>query len=191
MSGRMDWKRRMLVELRQDKRKAVLLAVLLAAVIVVGARQGGKFVSASRAETSPGAGKVEPPGSGACNPNGPQADHDKKTAYMRRADRGIVRDIFAVRLDLFPPDEHAEPVKPTVSAASVADEEQAKVRLVGSQAQVLVLQSTVVGENATAVINGKVLRVGERINDFQVLGIQTQSCVIEKDGVKLTLTMRE
>lgn len=192
MSSQSDWKQRLLAELRRDKKKTAILSLLLVAGLVVGARQASKLLGPSQAQASAGSALLYPSGKADSVPAAAgAAEQDRKGAYIRQADRQITRDVFAVRLDLFAPDETVEPVKVTPASAPSVDEEQAKTRRVANQAQILALQSTVTGENATAVINGNVLRVGEQVHEFRILEIQDQSCVIEKDGVKLTLTMRE
>jgi hypothetical protein len=52
-----------------------------------------------------------------------------------------------------------------------------------------VLQSTFIGSTPTAVVNGRVLRVGESINGFKVVEITARACVVEQGEVKVRLEM--
>ena len=51
------------------------------------------------------------------------------------------------------------------------------------------LETTVMGTNPTAMINGRVLRVGDSINGFTVTAIAPQACKVCRDGAEFVLAM--
>ena len=64
-----------------------------------------------------------------------------------------------------------------------------KKALIKEQAANLHLESTITGRTPIAIINGTVLGPGGVVNGFRIVTIHSQACVVEKDGVKLNLTM--
>ncbi|MCL2641523.1 MAG: hypothetical protein FWD53_11805 [Phycisphaerales bacterium] len=59
-------------------------------------------------------------------------------------------------------------------------------------AKKLVVKSTVVGSSNSrpvAVINGKILGVGDRINEFEIVSIKAREVAFKKDGVIVTVEM--
>jgi hypothetical protein len=57
------------------------------------------------------------------------------------------------------------------------------------QGAALHLESTITGGRPIAIINGSVLGRDGVINGFRIVKVGSQTCVVEKDGVKLNLTM--
>jgi len=109
------------------------------------------------------------------------------SAERRRLDR----DIFAPNTDYFPPQDTAANVK-TVSTVEADDTEAAarlQAQVVQAQAQSLALQSTMLSDNPTAMINGQVLYVGDWVNEFEVVRITAHSCTVRKDDVSIILEM--
>jgi hypothetical protein len=72
----------------------------------------------------------------------------------------------------------------------VEDEKEMERQAVLKQAKEMVLQSTMTSANPSAVINGRVLRLGEWLNGFQVVEISPRACKVEKRGVRVTLEMK-
>jgi len=68
--------------------------------------------------------------------------------------------------------------------------EQARRKRIQAEAGQLVLQSTIVGSSPMAIINGHVVRAGKSIEGFRVLQVTSHACVVEKDGVKVTLRIK-
>ena len=65
---------------------------------------------------------------------------------------------------------------------------RAKRREIFAQAQALSLQSTIISDVPMAIINGCVVRLGERTaSGFEVIEISACACTVMKDGVKVTL----
>src|SRR5262249_21751282 len=101
------------------------------------------------------------------------------------ASRELARDLFAVNWGSFPPalTTHARDVDPSkphgfwgrVRAAAHAESIRQRQRAenVRHQAGTLVVQSTVTGREPAAMISGRLVHVGERIGEFEVVEIST------------------
>jgi len=184
----------LLAELKRDPKRAVVLAVLGAVLLVIGGRlllqqlgspRTGAAAQgpAGRAQDDPAHGKA--PGDvwakasqGAAQPKAPAA-----------RSLPLVRDIFTPNPTFFPPHRPA----PAAATAKVVDDPEARLaaerRAALAQASSLVLQTTVVGATGTAIINGQVLRVGDTIGGFRVVEIASRSCTLAKGAVRVTLEM--
>jgi hypothetical protein len=192
-----QWKRRLVAELKRDKKKTVVMLALFVVVLIVVAVRiiGNDGPTRARAAVAPTVVPSTPA------PQGPSpmvniepmqhAEDAPNDDYIKRVDRTIRRDIFVPDLDQFPPQEPAAEVKPVVTTTPSVDEEETKVRGVIAQAQALVLQSTILCQDPTAVINGKVLYIGNQISGFEIVEIRARSCDVRKDGVTITLSMKE
>lgn len=107
------------------------------------------------------------------------------------------RNMFAVRLDYFPPDSTQAAAAPAdglwdqlaKSKAARADEKDARRILVANlqaEASKLKLQSTMMVSGAPrALVNGSWLAEGDNVNGFRVLRIEARRIVVEREGVKL------
>jgi len=190
-----DWKQRLIGELRRDKKKTIVLAVLLIAVLFVGVRllrrsgtpagaiaaSWGEDLPATEASNLaaplPGAGRVSP------------AYISERDAYIKEISHDISRDIFAFQTALYPP---VEVPKPQPDAGHVVARDAGPPRpsiedIVRRQSRALTLQSTIESDSPIAVINGEVLKIGEKIKGFALLEVHCHNCVLEKDGVKVRL----
>ena len=86
-----------------------------------------------------------------------------------------------------------EPVKenPTTKPSQAMIDMAEVARAVRAQADGLSLQSTMIGSSPSAVINGHVLRVGDYIEGFRVIGIHPRSCDVKKKGIEVSLGMKK
>jgi hypothetical protein len=192
-------KDRLLAGLRRDPKKASILGVLALVFLIVGVREVARRTgspSAGSAATSrvsdaggatglPGpANALQAPGL----PKGGNRQADSSTAIQKVP---VDRDIFTPNVAYFPVGEKTEPgtvvsstqvIDPTAKAEAARQEVQAR-------AKALSLQSTVIGAVPTAIVNGRVLRVGDWISDFQVVEINSRSCQLEKSGIRVVLEM--
>lgn len=196
-TANMNWRGRLAGELRRNAKKTVVLAVLLA---VLG------FVTGREMLRSAGPQDARAAGSGAASPARMGSRPVAKIATSRPEEAGrpdrrrredaeagtpiTDRDLFTPNPVHFPPQERrprpapvATPMEDTVEKA------EALRRAVQAQAQALALQSTVIGESPTAIINGQLLRAGDSINGFRVVEITARSCAVEKEGMRITLDM--
>jgi len=193
------WKKRMLAELARDKKKACILGVLaIAAVFFVGKLLfKGSPESADAMQPTPGQTAAQvPDASGGGNAMFTARAVKATPARKTPAKRGeITRDIFRTNAKYFPivakvvkPDGKPDVVQGQVDAATArlkAKEE--KIRQEGSS---LHLESTITGRVPIAIINGSVLGKGGVISGFRVVEIKSQACVVEKEGIKLSLSMK-
>jgi len=83
---------------------------------------------------------------------------------------------------------------PTTKVSTEEIEQAARIRDIHEQARGLIVRSTVVG-NATskpvAVINDRVLSVGDCISGFKITSIQARKVEFEKDGIPVAINMAE
>ncbi|HAU37238.1 MAG TPA: hypothetical protein DCX07_05925, partial [Phycisphaerales bacterium] len=75
-------------------------------------------------------------------------------------------------------------------AEQQAAQREQEVQAIHAQARALNLQSTMLGAVPTALLNDRVLRVGEWVNGFRVAEIGASWCVVEKSGVQIRLMMK-
>jgi len=179
----------------RDKRKSVALGVLVAVFCVVCARALVCCYWPERAVAGPPvASKLAPMAlsqAGPAEPGSPKqapAEPARKTPKRRQ----ITRDLFAVNIELFPPKE-------TLSKVSLAEGRndgqsaqavlKTRQRVIQAQARALALQTTVISSDPTAIINGRVLRIGDWINGFKMIEITPRSCTLEKNGIRVVLQM--
>lgn len=184
-----DWKQMLLAELRRDKKKTALLAVLaMVAVIVVGRSLVGKSVPAS-AHGAPDPVTLTSPVYSSEIQAVPVAATAAPKPVKLNLKSDITRDLFTADMDYFPPEPVVQAVpKP---ATMPVDEGEVHANAIRAQAtRSLLLQSTVCGVDSVAIINGLVLRLGDWITGFKVVEITSRTCTIEKDGVRVTLEMQ-
>lgn len=178
-------KNQLLDELKRDKKKALILGVLLCVALVVIGKLLVKDVPSSAGAAAPLAVAAASPA--ATEPPASESSADEfavdpsRDKYLREIDTTVKRDIFAAPAGLFPsgiaanpqPDNHDE-------ATKTADD----------QVRGMTLQSTILSASPTAIINGKVLKIGGQIGGFQVMEITSGSVTLEKADVKVVLEMK-
>lgn len=116
----------------------------------------------------------------------------------------VDRDLFAVKLDYFPQDgtQIAKVLRPpsgdgfwdqlAKSMASKADQVKERRILIENlrlQAAQLKLQTTLMGRQPHAMVNGVLVSEGDVVASFRVLEIQPRRMIVEREGVKLEITM--
>lgn len=188
------------IELKNDKRKAVLLIVLaigtcaaFAHLLIdkspanaVGAVPGGHQVVGERI---PREGTSDSPDAQACDERDRAAARDE---YIRRIGRKIERDLFAPNPQFFPPRRESGSAKRTLARAATRpgdDEKRIERQMILAQAQSLVLQSTMISANPTAIINERIMQVGDWISGFQVTEVTPHTCKVRKNNVTVILEM--
>jgi len=190
-----DWRQWLAAELRRDKKKTALMVVLAAVAT-------GVFVQAARpTSTSPvqaASSAIKVPA--AASASGSRAGEPASAAPGRQdaakppakpaSGVKITRDIFEPNPAYFP----AQVAPRAPSPAAPPSEEtptKAKERTIRAQADSLRLQSTIASALPTAIINDLVLRQGDSVEGFRVIEIGTRTCVLEKQGVRVTLELRD
>jgi len=190
-----NWKQRLLADLKADKRKAALLAVLavVAAVVIARMTLRGGAPSPARAAlaTATPPAVAAPRASAAPTDQAPPRAAPARSPASPEAHR-FARDIFLPNPDFFPPAEPAQSPKlvGATQPASPESEEESLRKSVQAQARSLMVQSTMISAQPTAIINGRVLRVGEWITGFEVVSISARGCVVRRSGVSVALEMR-
>lgn len=192
-------------KLRPDRKKAIVMIALLAVVGIAGGCLLLSRVLPSKArarvagETPWQARRVRraapaPSSLSAMVGAVPEAPRDEKGLkdIPAPAVRGIVhRDIFAPNPVFFPPKgSGSASTIVTGSPATQPGKPQVDAQAIRAQAAVLALESTIVGDRPTAIINGSFVRVGDWINGFEITGITAGSCSLRRAGVAVVLEMK-
>jgi len=193
--------RRLVAELRRDRRRLVVLSVLLLVGVVLVAR------AAVSSGPLPAQASVKRSQSSAVAPMDPPSNSKQARAdYISGINRNLTRDIFRPSEKHFPLPpvvEKAEKVEKKVTVmlapttAPSRDDEMAREQIrqhqmVLQEAKALKLQSIMmIGSRATASINGNMLSVGDEIQGFQITGIELNRCTVVKHGLVLMLVIDE
>ncbi len=198
-----NWKQRLTAEMKRDKKKTALLAILcIVAGIVIGrviikqfspskANAAGKSSAATAAPSDSASKIISPPAESSDD----QGDNSKKLReYIARLDTKVSRDIFLPDESVFPPrvEKKIEPPSVKLENEGPSEEEklEARKKIVLAQAQALTLQSTIVSATPTAMINDRVLRKGDTISGFEVVEITPRTCSLMKDEITVILGMK-
>jgi len=188
-------------ELAREKRKAIILLILATVMCALMVRLVWSTSSPARAE-----GAIAPSCLADLESSGPakvpfappaMLEMDQPVAtteapHFAHERRKITRDLFAPDPEVFPPKQARSSVGLAPEGEGTSNpeaENEAQRRIVWAHARALVLQSTIISDNPIGIINGRVLRVGDWINGFQMLAITPRSCTLEKRGVKVILEM--
>ncbi len=105
--------------------------------------------------------------------------------------REITRDLFAADMDAFEPLSAGWKSNnlATATANTAKGGPDMQKRLLRAQAQSLDLQSTMVSANPVAIINGRMVRIGEWINGFKLTEVTPRGCSVRKSGTTIMLDM--
>jgi hypothetical protein len=93
--------------------------------------------------------------------------------------------------------QHVEALDRTVVPAAPNNEElerAARISSIREQARQLIVHSTVVGNGASqsiAVVNERILTVGDHISGFEILAIRAREVEFKKDGITLAVKMAD
>ncbi len=185
----MGFVERFLLELKRDRKKTATLGILTMVAVFFGIRLAlqntpaeveASVNSTSKVQSVDSSAPVSPFSSG-------EEDQNDIHEYLAQAGREISRDIFSTNLEMFPLDPNRQVTENVVSTPRpVATPEQ----LIRQQAASLMLQSTIASSSPTVIINGRVLKVGDWISNFQVVEIFAGSCIVEQNGVQVVLEMK-
>jgi len=183
-------KKRLLAELKRDKKKTIVLTVLLVVAAGLGVRFLGKAGRPPRATAAPAAGQTagsqtDPTDAQMLENTGEQAQRDR---YIRQLDAKITRDIFVPSDKYFDVSERDGGRSRIVSLSSGQGRDNRREAL-EQEAERLVLQSTVVSQEPTAIINGQVVHVGDEICGFKVIKIRPRQCLVERSGFTVVLEL--
>jgi len=197
------WKQRLLAELGRDKKKTVILGTLLAVALILGVRfvvrrvsSGGSGPTATAAAvTAPVAGGPSSPvvGPGMAREGAGSAVNPVPKRAGKTQDADITRDIFRPNPEYFPLQKRRDTPAALVNNddGGEAARTRAKEMRIQEEARALQLEGTIEGAVPVAIINGQVVSAGTRIAGFLVVEVSLRACTVEKEGVKLQLTMRK
>jgi len=179
---------RFMAELSRDKKKAAMLAVLA----VVAGVTIGRVLLDRPGPASASAGLTAPVTAADQTQTGANVWQQELLTWSKEQPTAQPAISQAGQRDLFHPDPSVFPqVDSGNQHVGPADSEASQRRAIIAQSKALSLQSTVVSANPTAIINGKVLRVGEVIDGFEVIAITWRTCEIRKDSVTVRLDLTE
>jgi hypothetical protein len=199
-STQMTWQDRLIRELGRDKKKTVILTVLIFVGLFVVGRTLTKKSSAKTTDASDSLVVSEtgdPSGMGISGVT-MTTPQEHRTAWVRNdITSNESRDLFEFQGDYYELIEPAVDEQPEIdieeetsgSADVVAETEPDKETLIRQQASQLELQSIMQGGSPVAIIDGNVVGVGERIAGFEVISIEANRCTLRQDGVEVRLVM--
>jgi len=188
---------RLKAEFLHDKRKTSALAVSFLLMCILAFQALHKPAPSSAGASQP-TGEVSKPMQADGAPAGPasraseQPEDQLPAANLTvQSGKAITRDLFAIDVDAFPPKQQAAPASVVADAAPTGgqNQDQTQERVIQAQARALVIQSTVVSDDPIAIINGRVLRIGDWVNGFQVKSITAQGCALQKGDTRVFLEM--
>lgn len=184
------WSNRIAGILRHQKKQNLLLGALL----VVGAIVAGRMVLVGPGTVpARAAAQAVVPAAPVISSSAVGAIDARREKYLANLDRRIERDIFHPNL---PSRGARSPNKPEVrrqdgSDPALSEEDTFKAEAnVRAQAQSLSLQSTMLGSSPTAIINGQVMRKGDWMSGFRLTRIDSQTAVLTRDGVEVSLRLK-
>ena len=186
-----NWIDRLKADLKRDKKRTGILCAL----IVVASIVGGRFLlqrltpSKVQASVTPIVADAPPTVSRRTTPPLPGTRSgepvDRTASALGRSRRPISRDLFTPDPRFFPLGQSVYATDQATTNPSGGSDEGA----IRARAQILTLESTIVGTRPTAIINGSFVRVGEWVNGFKVTRITERMCELECKGVKVVKEM--
>lgn len=190
-----DWVQRLKAALARDKKKTIILTVLVLVGVVMAARllrtKGGPATATAEtvAVVDDQAGDAEEL---ALSVARGLLVHESDE-YIKHIDHTITRDLFAFNQDHFTP-VFTTPVETTDEPTAAPAETTSPPRIdwqeiITRQSRDLALQSTINSDIPIVVINGRVLGFGDVIDGFKVVHIDAGQCLLEKKGIKIMLKM--
>ena len=190
------WVDRLKSELLRDKKKAVILGVLVLVGAILGVRAicvsaGSSPANAEGAVATSGAmpGVASDGSAAAAAPGAPNPRNLRDV----RARGTITRDLFTPKLDGFPLVQQPKPT-PVVTVATTQPVDAEEIRAAGIRdaAGGLLLQSTIISSGVPkAIINGQVVGLKDVIQGFEVVEVTAGACVVQQAGVRISLEIRQ
>jgi hypothetical protein len=80
--------------------------------------------------------------------------------------------------------------KSLVLQADQRDKRENQIANYMAKAAQLKLQSTMMGTQPKALVNGELIGVGDVIADFRVVKIEARRMIIEREGIRLEIQMK-
>lgn len=202
-----NWKQTLRQALLSDPKKSIALAVL---TLVMGTMATRAFLGKSRpagarAATAASAGK---PGASARSADA--SDTSRANPYAQLIQKWteapvppVSRNLFAVRVEYFPVDGSRTTnsagadegfwgrlEKSITMKADLRDKRENLIANFKAQASQLRLQSTVMGPEPKALVNGELVGEGSVVANFRVLKIEARRIIVEREGIRLEIQMK-
>ncbi|MCS7033540.1 MAG: hypothetical protein NZ561_06040 [Phycisphaerae bacterium] len=194
--------RRAQAMIRQDPRKAGILAALLLVLGFMLARHVLSGAPVQVAHATHGSLRVEDPLNDALKGKPPSSATGPVVAWLEQPPRALDRNLFAIRFDLFPPEVAGSASGPEVrgfwdeiakSLTDQVDQEQKRresLLHLQQQASRLEVASVMMSATPKAIINDKLVGEGDVVADFRVLKIEARRIIVEREGIRLEIQMK-
>lgn len=195
-------KAKIIAVIQQDPRKAGVLGALLLLLVLLLLRyllSGSTVPSVAAAMGVMQSGQKSAPSAGAIS--GPRAS-SPVISWLARPAPALDRNLFAVKLELFPPDVTKSPSESAgegfwaeiaKSLNDQADQQEKKHEMLldlHAQASALRVTSVMMGPSPRAMINDKLVGEGDVVAEFRVLKIEARRIFVERAGIRLEIQMQ-
>ena len=177
-----DLFRRLSYEVKTQKRKAGTLAVLA----VAGLLLWGKLLIPTGTQQASGQDPAAAQQTGDAEEREPIPEPPSPKVVRVAVRDSVQHDPFRIRRDRY---ESAEPEPPDPQVDREGERRQRR-RAIRAEAEQLTLQSTLIGQQPQAIINGRPVAPGETINGFRVLEVEPRAVRLVKQDVRVTLRIR-
>jgi hypothetical protein len=201
-----NWITQLTSAARRDPKKAVALIALVAVLGLMWIKTFGpgkpKRASAATVAGATSTGKNVPAPQPA--PRG-TSTHPALTKWADAPVSPITRNLFAIKLEFFPlegprigsgaekrGDEGfwAKLEKSLILQADQRDKRENQIANYRKDAAQLKLQSTIMGPNPKAMVNGELVGEGDVVANFRVVQIEARRMIIEREGIRLEIQMK-
>ena len=202
IAGAKHWQLNVIKAAKSDPKKAAALIALIALLAFMWIRILGSGPSSASARyvspTLPTDNGLHP-GAG---PK-PNAMHEAIKEWASRPISPLNRNLFAINYEFFPQDGTRVPVlrapqgdgfwdrlaKSMTARADAKKEQEVLRENLRLQAAQLKVQSTVMGAQPKALINGDLVGEGDVVASFRISKIEARRVVVEREGIKLELRL--
>lgn len=195
------WAERLKQAVRQDPKKAAVLAVLVLVLgimvlrVATSGRSGPRHAGAASARLGPGGGGVAELRRGLS---------PALQEWLGQPVPPVARNLFAIKLEYFPADLDRKPRNIQASTAEgfwtqlekslsvQADQRDKRETLIANymaEASRLRPQSIIMGTSPKAMINGSLVGEGEVVASFRVVRIEARRIIVEREGIRLEIPM--
>jgi hypothetical protein len=192
--------------MKADPKKTIVLGSLSVVLLVMV----GRLVLSGSQAPAPAAASLPDPPSPTVKSE-PTARSGRQTLapgvamakWLRTPSAPLSRNLFTVKFDHFPTDGRSAPPhfpgsdtnsdsgpKSPLQQADMQKERQVYMENLRHEAGQLHLQSIMMGPEPKAIIEGRLVAVGDVIASFRVLRIEARSVIVEREGVKLEIQMK-
>ena len=195
-----DLKSRLAAELGRDKKKTVVLTIVMIIAVILVYTKLIKKKTPKVAVAAEVPAEVAQPNLADVAPMMVIVDRDPvAAAYLKTLNHDIDEDVFQFKSEFFAPiveDLPEEPVEPTDLGDDPGTELSAAEKInwtavITKQARDLQLDSLIASDDPVAIINGNFVGVGDTIEGFKVVEIVAGECTISKRGIRVVLRMAE